>query len=93
MIDDGSGDIEYHCPINIKRLLVDFTMVKSKGCIVNPSIASTCVNTLISKCKLASFKNEDQNSVFADIGVKVFHMHLRLWLCSKKICQYWKLTE
>jgi hypothetical protein len=36
MADDGSGDIEYHCPINVRRLLVDFTMVRDNKPVIDP---------------------------------------------------------
>ena len=92
MADDGAGDIENHCPINVRRLLVDFTMVKDKNPVIDPVEAVKLVRALISSCRFAIFKNELKSS-FSDIGVVIFHMHLRLWLCSKMICLYWKMSK
>ena len=55
--------------------------------VISPPEAITLVNSLIEKCKLPNFREDNK------AGMHMLHAHIRFWLCSRRICTEFQLEK
>lgn len=104
------NDIEYYCPVNLKRLIFKVKEEPSTHHIVSPITAIHMVQQLADSCVLSHFKLRydsrmaklnktreegkintgaylaEKEDITKEAGMQMFHLHLRLWLSSMKVC-------
>jgi DNA-directed RNA polymerase II subunit RPB1 len=85
--------VEYFCPINIRRLVGGLPPQKADTHIVCPPwTAVQMVDELVRECTLPQYKQSKVPQIH-NSGMEIFHLHLRIKLCSKKVCFKYKLSE